>query len=112
MRYFFSIVGSIIVVLVIGLLLVTRHMGVREASSVTKDPLRVEMREAVERAKSGRSAWVWLTDATAECAGSARFADAKDGETRDAALFLAFNAARDIEIVMDVRDLRGLPLCG
>jgi hypothetical protein len=106
MRYFVCILGSIIGVLVTALLLVTLYVLVRDASSVTNDPLRVEIHEAVERARSGRSAWVWLTDAHADCARSARFTDTKDGETRDAVLFLALNAARDIEIVMDVRDLR------
>ncbi len=106
MRNFFCIVGTIIGVLVTLLLVVTLYMGLRDARSVTDEPLRVEMRDAVERAKSGRSAWVALTDASADCGRSARFSDTKEGETRDALLFLALNAARDIEVVVDVRDMK------
>ena len=106
MRNFFCILGLIIGVLVTGLLVVTLYFVLRDARLATDDPVRLEMREAVERAKSGRSGWVWLTDAKADCGQSARFTDTKDGETRDAVLFLALNTARDIEIVVDVRDLR------
>lgn len=107
MRYFFCIVGSVIGVLVTLLLGIALYIGLREARSVTDEPLRMDMREAVERARSGRSAWVWLTDARADCARSVRFTDTgKEGDAQDAVSFVAVNEARDIEIVVDVRDLR------
>jgi hypothetical protein len=106
MRNFICIVGTIIGVLVSIVLVIALRFGVRDAVSVTSDPVRLAMHEAVDLAKSGRSAWVWLTDAAADCTRSARFTDSKDGEPRDAVLFVALNAARDIEIVVDVRDLR------
>ncbi len=78
-----------------------------EAVSVTETALAMDMRAAVERAKSGRSAWVALSDASADCKRFVTYADtSKEGETRDAVLFVAANSARDLEIVVDARDVR------
>lgn len=89
------------------LLIVVLGMGLRKAASVTETALGADMNVAVQRAKSGRSAWVALTDASADCKRFVSYADtSQDGETRDAALFVAVNEARNIEIVVDARDVR------
>ncbi|MEQ1775912.1 MAG: hypothetical protein ABL891_19210 [Burkholderiales bacterium] len=113
MRNFLCIVGTIIGTLVTGFLVLSIHFGVRDAKSVTDEPLNVGMREAVERVKSGSSTWVWLTDARADCSRSARYTDtSKEGDAQNALSFVALSEARDLEIVVDARDLRDCAYVG
>lgn len=107
MRYYFCMAGVIAGTALCLLLLVALYLGMLEASTVPDSPMRLSLREAVDRAQSRRSAWVWLTDAEADCARSVAFTDAsKDDNTRDAVLFVAANAGRDLEVVVEARDLK------
>ena len=107
MRYFFSMAGAIAGTALCLLLLVALYFGALEAGTVTDSPLRLTMREAVDRAASKRSAWVWLTDAQADCKRSAPFTDySKSDNSQHTVLFVAANAARDMEVVVEARDLK------
>ena len=93
-----ALCGGLLTVLCAGLLVI----AVIEATSVTDTAVPLDTRAAVARAKSWRSSWVALTDASADCT---RFVAHGDGQDVGA-LFIARNPARDLDIVVDVRDLR------
>ena len=73
-----------------------------EATSVTETAVPLDLRAAVERAKSWRSPWVVLTDADADCT---RFVTRGGGQDVGA-IFIAHNPTRDIAVVVDVHGVR------
>jgi hypothetical protein len=107
MRNFVCLFGAMIGGLVTVFLAAVLVFGLRDAASVPDAPLQMDLSAAVSWTKSGKSSWVWLTDVDADCARFAWYTAAgKDGETEDAALFVAQNTARDLEVVVDARDVR------
>lgn len=113
MRYFFYMSASIVGAVFCLLLLTALYFGLHEAATVPDEPLRMTMRDAVDRAASRRSAWVWLTDAQPDCKRSARFTDySKDDDARDAVLFVASNEPRNTEVVVEARGLKDCAYIG
>lgn len=95
---FLALCGGLLTALFAGLLAI----ALIEATSVTETAVPLDMRAAVQRAKSWRSPWVALTDAGADCTKFVAHGDGPDA----GAIFIARNAARDLDIVVDVRDVR------
>ena len=107
MRYVVCLLAASAGLLVTAFLVAVLAFGIRDARSVPDAPPRLDMKAAIEHAQTGKSAWVWLTDAAADCARFATFTDAtQDGDARNAAAFLAVNPPRDMEIAVEARDVR------
>ena len=88
------------------LMVFTAWMVLTETLSVRDTPLPATMAEGIRVLKSGRSAWVQLTDASADCQRYAPFANNRDdGVTRQSAAFIATNAEKNIEIAAVVHDI-------
>lgn len=96
---FLALCGALLTPLFAGLL----ATAVIEATSVTETAVPWDMRAALERAKSWRSAWVALTDATADCT---QFVTHGDGQDVGAIILTARNATRDLDKVVYVRGVR------
>ncbi len=95
---FLSLCGGLLT----ALLAVALAMALTEATSVTETAVPLDMRAAMASAKSWRSTWVALTDASADCTTFVTHGGGQDV----GAIFIARNEARDLAIVADVRDLR------
>jgi hypothetical protein len=81
-------------------------MVARELLSVRDAPLAATASEAVALYRSGKSAWVRLTDASADCRRHAIFETRlDDGNVRKSSAFVAVNATRDIDIAVIAHDV-------
>ena len=81
-------------------------VALTETLSVRDTPLPATMAEGIRLLKSGKSAWVQLTDANADCQRYAPFANNRDdGVTRQSGAFIATNAEKNIEIAAVVHDI-------
>lgn len=87
--------------------------GLRETLSERDEPLQATLSEAIQLQRSGKSAWVQISDATADCTRFAPFhTSGADGRSEHGAHFIAFNAARDTEIAVVAFDLRSCDYMG
>lgn len=105
MRKFFYAIAAIACGLVTVLLGVAAVMIGIETFTVTDTPLRMDMASAIERVKSQKTAWVQLTDASADCKRYAPFTSRWHDGTRQSGAFIAQNPAKDIEIAVVVHDI-------
>jgi hypothetical protein len=105
MRKFFYAIAAIVCGLVTALLGgVAVTLGI-ETFTVTDTPLRMDMAAAIERVNSQKTAWVQLTDASADCKRYAPFTSRWHVGTRQSGAFIAQNPAKDIEIAVVVHDI-------
>ena len=86
---------------------------VTQTLSVRDTPLSATIAEGISLLKSGKSAWVQLTDANADCQRFASFANSLgDGVTRQSGAFIATNSEKDIEIAAVVHDIKQCDFLG
>ena len=105
MRKFFYAIAAIVCGLVTALLGGVAVMLGIETFTVTDTPLRMDMAAAIERVNSQKTAWVQLTDASADCKRYAPFTSRWHDGTRQSGAFIAQNPAKDIEIAVVVHDI-------
>ena len=105
MRKVFYAIAAIACGLVTVLLGVAAVMIGIEIATVTDTPLRMDMAAAIERVKSQKTAWVQLSDASADCKRYAPFTSRWHDGTRQSGAFIAQNPAKDIEIAVVVHDI-------
>lgn len=112
MRHFVFVLFALLSALITLLFAGGTWMAARETLSMTDAPVQATVAEAVERVKSGKSGWVQLTDANADCKQFVPMSSAADGTVRQIGSFVAVNAAKDIEVAVLAHDVASCDFLG